>query len=72
MYLIPLIADFFDQLGEAQYFTKLDLRFRYYQVCVTKGDELNTKCVTRNISFKFFVMLFVLTNVPATFCTLVK
>ena len=31
-YLIPLIADSFDQLGKARYFTKLDLRSRYYQV----------------------------------------
>ena len=29
---IPLIADLFDQLGIARYFTKLDLRSGYYQV----------------------------------------
>ena len=31
-YPIPLIADLFDRLGQARYFTKLDLRSRYYQV----------------------------------------
>ena len=29
-YPIPLIADLFDQLGKARYFTKLDLRSGYY------------------------------------------
>ena len=29
-YPIPLIADLFDQLGRARYFTKLDLRSGYY------------------------------------------
>ena len=31
-YPIPLIANLFDQLNNAKYFTKLDLRSRYYQV----------------------------------------
>nr|XP_010320224.1 uncharacterized protein LOC104647157 [Solanum lycopersicum] len=30
-YPIPLIADLFDRLGEAKYFTKMDLRKGYYQ-----------------------------------------
>lgn len=37
-YMIPLIADLFDQLGKAQYFTKPDLQSKYYQVCIAKGD----------------------------------
>ena len=41
-YLIPLIADLFDQLGKARYFTKLDLRSGYYQVRIAKGEELKT------------------------------
>ena len=37
-YPIPLIADLFDQLGGARWFTKLDLRSGYYQVCIAEGD----------------------------------
>ena len=33
-YLIPLVAEIFDILSKATYFTKLDLRSRYWQVRV--------------------------------------
>lgn len=71
-YTIPLIANLFDQLGKAKYFTKLDLRSGYYQVRITEGDEPTTTCVTRYGSFEFLVMPFGLTNAPTTFCTLMN
>lgn len=46
-YPIPLIVDLFDQLGEARWFSKIDLRSEYYQVKIDKGDEPKTACVTR-------------------------
>nr|GEW83523.1 reverse transcriptase domain-containing protein [Tanacetum cinerariifolium] len=71
-YPIPLIADMFDQLGKARYFTKLDLRLGYYQVRITEGDEAKTTCVTRYGSYEFLAMPFGLTNASATFCTFVN
>ncbi|RVW81819.1 Retrovirus-related Pol polyprotein from transposon 17.6 [Vitis vinifera] len=61
-YSIPLIADLFDQLGMTRYFTKLDLRSRYYQVRIAEEDEPKTTCVTRYDSYEFLVMPFGLTN----------
>ena len=71
-YPIPLIVDLFDQLGKARYFTKLDLRSGYYQMCIAKRGELRTVCTTRYGSFEFLVIPFGLTNAPVTFCMLMN
>ena len=69
---IPLIANLFNQLGKARYFTKLDLRLGYYQVRITEGDKPKTTCVTRYGSYEFLMMPFGLTNAPTTFYTLMN
>ena len=71
-YPISLIADLCDCLGEAKYFTKMDLRKGYYQVRIAEGDEPKTACVTRYGAFEWLVMPFGLTNAAATFCTLMN
>ena len=71
-YLIPLAAELFDKLSKASYFTKLNLRLVYWQVWIAAGDKGKTTCVTRYDSYEFLVMLFRLTNAPATFCNLMN
>lgn len=71
-YPISLAADLFDKLTKAKYFTKLDLRLRYWQVHIIEGDESNTTCVTRYGSYDFLVMPFGLTYTPTTFCNLMN
>ncbi|XP_020082254.1 uncharacterized protein LOC109705882 [Ananas comosus] len=71
-YPIPLVVDLFNQLGGAKYFTKLDLHSGYYQVRIAEGDNEKTTCVTRYGAYEFLAMPFGLTNVPATFCTLMN
>ncbi|KAL0385853.1 UNVERIFIED_CONTAM: RNA-directed DNA polymerase [Sesamum radiatum] len=71
-YPIPLVADCFDRLSQAKYFTKIDLRSGYWQVRIKEGDETKTTAVTRYGAFEFLVMPFGLMNAPATFCTLMN
>ncbi|XP_042968946.1 uncharacterized protein LOC122301604 [Carya illinoinensis] len=55
-YPIPLIADLFDQLGHAKYFSKLDLRSGYYQVRIAEGDEAKTTCIFHPYLDQFVVV----------------
>nr|XP_028962225.1 uncharacterized protein LOC114826300 [Malus domestica] len=72
-YPLPLIADLFDQLGEARYFTKLDLRSGYYQVRIAPWRRIEDDDGDQIWSVREYkVMPFGLTNAPATFCTLMN
>ncbi|KAL2228329.1 UNVERIFIED_CONTAM: Retrovirus-related Pol polyprotein from transposon [Sesamum indicum] len=71
-YPIPLVADCFDRLSRAKYFTKIDLRSGYWQVRIKEGDEAKTTVVTWYGAFEFLVMPFGPTNAPATFSTLMN
>lgn len=58
-YPVPLVADLFDRLAKASYFTKLDLRSGYYKVRIAAGDEPKTTMVTRYGSFEYLVMPYI-------------
>ncbi|KAL2253118.1 UNVERIFIED_CONTAM: RNA-directed DNA polymerase [Sesamum indicum] len=71
-YPIPLVADCFDRLSRANYFTKIYFRSGYLQVRIKEDDEAKTTVFTRYGAFKFLLMPFGLTNALATFSILMN
>ena len=66
-YLLPLIGESLVQLGQAKQFTHLDLTNAYYWMRICKGDKWKTAFRTWYGHFKYQVILFGLSNAPATF-----
>lgn len=72
-YPVPLVADLFDRLSKASFFTKLDLRSGYWKVRIAEGDEPKTTYFCYQIwLYEFLVMPFGQPNDPATFCNLMS
>ena len=66
-YPLPLIGESLDRLGRAKRFTQLDLTNAYHRMRIREGDEWKTAFRTRYGHFEYQVMLFGLSNAPATF-----
>ena len=66
-YLLPLIDESLDRLGQTKQFTQLDLTNAYHWMRICEGDEWKTVFKTQYGHFKYQVMLFGLSNVLVIF-----
>ena len=66
-YPLLLITDLVDSMGNKRVFTKMDLQWRYNNVRIKEGDEWKATFTIHVESYELVVMLFGMTNLPATF-----
>jgi len=71
-YPLPLISELISQLCGAKYFTKLDIRWGFNNICIKPRDKWKAAFCTNCGLFKPLVMFFGMTNSPTTFQTMMN
>jgi hypothetical protein len=71
-YPLPRIDDLMDQLRQAKFFSKIDLRSGYHQMKIRPEDIHKTMFVTRYEQHEYTVVSFGLTNAPAYFMNMMN
>ena len=65
-YPLPQIDELIDNLKGVKFFTKLNLKSRYYEIPIESTDVRKTAFKTKEGLFEWLVMPFTLTNAPTT------
>lgn len=71
-YPIPVIEELLDKLGLVEWFSKIELRLRYWQVRNAPEDVHKTSFKSNAGHYEFLVIPFGLTNGLATFQNLIS
>jgi hypothetical protein len=71
-YPLPLTADIINRLQDAKIFTKFNVRWSYHNVHIRRGNEWKAAFITNQGLNEPKVMFFDLTNLPATFQSLMN
>ena len=71
-YPLPLITELINNMGSKKVFTKMDLRWGFNNVRIKEGDEWKRAFTMHVGSFELIVMFFGMTNLPATFQTMMN
>jgi hypothetical protein len=71
-YPLPRIDDLFDQLKDANIFSKIDIRSRYHQVRIKEEDISKTTFRTRYGHYEFTMVPCGLSNAPIVFMCLMN
>jgi hypothetical protein len=64
---LTVIDELMDELSRSSWFSKLDLRAGYHQICLALGEEYKTAFQTHSGHYEFKVMAFGLCGAPNTF-----